>query len=122
MDSLFPIVSIVAVISFAVAGYALGRLHGALKYSEALENLMTHGTPGAAPKGHTIYPETAERALDRDAKAIEREYTKATIAQGVAELKALYVSEGVPVPSDKDLQAEVKDMLGRSGTSEAGVG
>jgi len=105
-----------------LGGLAIGLWYGETGKVAMLQNMLTHGTPRAAPQGRTIHPETAERRLEADAKLIEREYTKATIGQGVDHLKALYVSEGVHVPSDKDLEVEVKEMLGRSGTPEAGVG
>ncbi len=104
-----------------LAGLAIGLWYGETRKTEMLKNLLAYGSPWAQKAGHTIVPETAEVRLDRDAETIQREYTKATIAQGVADLKALYKSEGAAVPSDKVLEAEVKDMLGRAGTTDAGV-
>ncbi len=104
-----------------LAGLAAGAWYGEASKVKMLTNMLTHGTPNNAPAGKKIVPETAEIRIDRAAEVIEREYTKATIAQGVAELKALYVSEGQAAPSDKKLEAEVKDMLSRAGTPEAGV-
>lgn len=104
-----------------LAGLAAGAWYGEATKVKMLTNMLTHGSPNAPPKAHTIVPETAEVLLERDARVIEREYAKATISQGVGDLRALYVAEGAEVPSDKVLEDEVKDMLSRSGTPEAGV-
>ncbi len=104
-----------------LAGLAIGMWYGETGKTKMLTNMLTHGTPDKAPAGKRIVPETAEIRIDRAAELVDREFTKATIAQGVLELKALYVSEGQKAPSDKKLEAEVKDMLSRAGTPEAGV-
>lgn len=104
-----------------LTGVAAGAWYGEAGKVKMLTNMLTHGNPNTPPTGRTIVPETAELRIDRAAEVVEREYTKATIQQGVLELKALYVSEGQQPPSDKKLEAEVKDMLSRSGTPEAGV-
>jgi len=105
-----------------LAGVAAGAWYGEATKVKMLVNMLTHGTPdNASAAGKRIAPETAEVRIDRAAELIDREYTKATVQQGVLELKALYVSEGQQAPSDKDLEKEVKDMLSRAGTPEAGA-
>ena len=105
----------------AAAGTAIGLCWGEMKKAKLLENMLTHGTPNDAPAGHTIKPDTAESRIDVSAKIVEEQYEQATINQGVEHLEALCVSEGREVPSKKELEKEVRDMLGRSGTPEAGV-
>lgn len=112
---------LVLAIAFGLAGLALGLYRGCTRYIQMLENMVDHGSTGAAPAGRTIFPETAEMRIEKSAAQVEQEYAKETIRTGMAHLKALYVSEGAEVPSDKELEAEVKEMLGRSGTPEAGV-
>lgn len=116
------VTAVIAAVLFAVtAGVFIGLFFGEVRQRKLLINLITYGKPTGKDAGRTIVPETAEVRLDRDAAMVEQEYTKATIATGVAHLEALYTSEGAEVPSKKDLEEEVKDMLGRSGTPEAGV-
>ena len=117
------VVSLIAVIAIlcACCGTALGLNWGKMKQVEMLENLLNHGKPGPVPAGRTIMPDTAESRIDVSAKMVEEAYAKETIETGVAHLEALCVSEGRAVPSKKELEKEVLDMLGRSGTQEAGV-
>jgi hypothetical protein len=104
-----------------MAGLAIGLWYGETGKTKMLVNLVKYGKPDGAPPGRTHHPETAELRLEKTAAQVEQEYTKATIANGVEHLKALYKSEGAQIPPDKDLEAEVRDMLGRSGTPEAGI-
>lgn len=112
----------IAIVIIAVLGGAAGGMwYGERGKSKMLANMLAYGSPWVKEGGKTIVPETAEVRLDRDAKLIEREYQEATIMQGVGELQALYIAEGRPSPSQKDLRKEVEDMLSRAGTAEAGV-
>jgi len=116
------IVGVIALaLSMALVGFAFGMWQGAQEKIRVLENLLSHGTAKDAAAGRTIMPETAEMRIDKSAAQVEQEYTKATIENGISHLEALYISEGAQVPSRKDLEAEVKEMLGRSGTAEAGI-
>lgn len=103
------------------AGALGGVLYGERQRVKILMNLVQTGRPGPTPEGRTIVPDTAELRIDKSAAQVEQEYAAATIEQGIDHLEALYISEGAEVPSRKDLKAQVKDMLGRSGTPEAGV-
>ena len=108
-----------------IAGVALGLSFGLLQGEKGkvamLKNMLNHGSTDPVKQGHTIMPDTAESRIDVSAKMVEDQYEQETINTGVDHLAALCVSEGREVPSRKELEKEVREMLGRSGTSEAGV-
>jgi len=105
-----------------VVGFACGFLFELREHRAERQQWMSFHQQGSfeKPPARHYTPDTAESRIDRASKVVT-DWSKESVSQGMAELKQMYRDEGLPIPKDKELRAEVEAMLNAAAQGEGAI-